>query len=74
MAALYVIGFLSSLGFSIVVPFFVFLVTRYGGNASCSARSARRSGRRSSWPVGSTAVGSDGASVLVRSQFEAMAA
>lgn len=33
MAALYVIGFLSSLGFSIVIPFLVFLVTRFGGNA-----------------------------------------
>ncbi len=27
------IGFLSSLGFSIVIPFLVFLVTRFGGNA-----------------------------------------
>lgn len=33
MAALYVIGFLSSLGFSIVIPFLVFLVTQFGGNA-----------------------------------------
>jgi len=33
MAALYAIGFLSSLGFSIVIPFLVFLVTRFGGNA-----------------------------------------
>lgn len=33
MTALYVIGFLSSLGFSIVIPFLVFLVTRFGGNA-----------------------------------------
>ncbi len=33
MVALYVIGFLSSLGFSVVVPFLVFLVTRNGGNA-----------------------------------------
>jgi MFS family permease len=33
VAALYVIGFLSSLGFSIVIPFLVFLVTRFGGNA-----------------------------------------
>ena len=32
MGALYLIGFLSSLGFSIVVPFLVFLVTGYGGN------------------------------------------
>jgi DHA1 family tetracycline resistance protein-like MFS transporter len=30
---LYVVAFLSSLGFSIVIPFLVFLVTRYGGNA-----------------------------------------
>jgi len=33
MAALYAIAFLSSLGFSIVAPFLVFLVTRFGGNA-----------------------------------------
>jgi MFS transporter, DHA1 family, tetracycline resistance protein len=33
VAPLYVIGFLSSLGFSIVIPFLVFLVTRFGGNA-----------------------------------------
>ncbi|MFT3696443.1 MAG: MFS transporter [Kofleriaceae bacterium] len=33
MTPLYVIGFLSSLGFSIVIPFLVFLVTRFGGNA-----------------------------------------
>jgi DHA1 family tetracycline resistance protein-like MFS transporter len=33
MAALYAVAFLSSLGFSIVVPFLVFLVTRFGGNA-----------------------------------------
>lgn len=33
MAALYAIAFLSSLGFSIVIPFLVFLVTRFGGNA-----------------------------------------
>lgn len=32
MAALYAIAFLSSLGFSIVVPFLVFLVIRLGGN------------------------------------------
>jgi DHA1 family tetracycline resistance protein-like MFS transporter len=29
---LYLIAFLSSLGFSIVIPFLVFLVTQYGGN------------------------------------------
>ncbi len=33
MTALYAVAFLSSLGFSIVVPFMVFLVTRFGGNA-----------------------------------------
>lgn len=33
MTALYAVAFLSSLGFSIVVPFLVFLVTRFGGNA-----------------------------------------
>ncbi|MDB4956728.1 MAG: Tetracycline resistance protein [Myxococcales bacterium] len=33
MAALYVVAFLSSLGFSIVIPFLVFLVMRFGGNA-----------------------------------------
>ncbi|HEX3762511.1 MAG TPA: MFS transporter [Kofleriaceae bacterium] len=33
MAALYAVAFLSSLGFSIVIPFLVFLVTRFGGNA-----------------------------------------
>ncbi len=32
MTPLYLIAFLSSLGFSIVIPFLVFLVTRYGGN------------------------------------------
>ena len=32
MSALYAIAFLSSLGFSIVVPFLVFLVLRLGGN------------------------------------------
>jgi MFS transporter, DHA1 family, tetracycline resistance protein len=33
MTALYAVAFLSSLGFSIVMPFMVFLVTRFGGNA-----------------------------------------
>lgn len=33
MTALNAVAFLSSLGFSIVVPFLVFLVTRFGGNA-----------------------------------------
>jgi MFS family permease len=32
-SALYAVAFLSSLGFSIVVPFLVLLVLRYGGNA-----------------------------------------
>ncbi|MCW5806070.1 MAG: MFS transporter [Deltaproteobacteria bacterium] len=32
MTALYLIAFLSSLGFSIVIPFLVFLVTSHGGN------------------------------------------
>ncbi len=32
MTPLYLVAFLSSLGFSVVIPFLVFLVTRYGGN------------------------------------------
>ncbi len=77
MTAVYAVAFLSSLGFSIVMPFMVFLVTRFGGNAFVlGALSA------SFWVaqlIGSTWLGalSDRIGrkrVLFRSQLGAMAA
>jgi len=77
VAALYVIGFLSSLGFSIVLPFLVFLVTRFGGNAF--ALGAMGAAFWAAQFVGSSWLGplSDRIGrkrVLVRSQLGALAA
>jgi DHA1 family tetracycline resistance protein-like MFS transporter len=77
MTALYAVAFLSSLGFSIVVPFMVFLVTRFGGNAFVLG--ALSAGFWGAQLVGSTWLGAlsdriGRKQVLFRSQLGAMAA